>query len=282
MANAFQFKPDCPVPEIAAISGTLISSCSLGSSEILPPPPQEFCYTIERIPIIPPPSFNFGCYRSFMQGTAQYGFCLVTASLALEIGPGPLTGPIAGDLIAAIGSEAISSALAGCSNPTLDATVSYPNFGETGFCEPVYNIDLTIPCPKVKITGQASFTKEDPLKMKVTGGDTITIGAENISVDCSKNFNVDLSIPCPLFVVDIEDVVEGTDTDPIIDLEINLLPDPPEETRCRYVFDLTLTLGITTSFSFVCFVSSTGSGLVVRYQKLTFRKGVLTLVGSCT
>ena len=57
MSYAFELRPDCPVPSIPAIEGSLVSSCSLK-----PVPDVIYEFPIFDVPLNMPTSFDFGCY----------------------------------------------------------------------------------------------------------------------------------------------------------------------------------------------------------------------------
>lgn len=191
MGNAFPYRSDCPVPSVEAITGDLVSSCSIDSAD-----EPTFCFPFERVPLVPPPSADFGCYGiSTINAGAHYNNCLVTADLDLNIGPGPLGPNIAGNLLAALGSDVLRSAIDECSRFVFEADVTYPNFNETGFCEPVFNFDLGIPCPPIKMDADnPAFDPQTEPGIKVTGGKTIIITNSSVSMDCSYDFHIALNL----------------------------------------------------------------------------------------
>ena len=185
------FKPhgDCPVPNIPAIAGVLVSSCV-----VEPPFEPEYCFPFETVPIIPPPSADFGCYQAAgIKAEAHINNCLAIENLNMDIGPGPLSGTLAGNLLAAIGSSALKEALTECNNPVFNAKIDYPNQHETGFCEPRFTLDLGIPCVPIKMEANAITDSRTP-QMTITGGRNINMAdPNNITMDCSYDFQIGLA-----------------------------------------------------------------------------------------
>jgi hypothetical protein len=276
MSNAFPEHSDCPVPSIEAIEGSLVSSCQIDDA-----PYPEFCFPFQDIPLIPPPSFDFGCYPlGIVTGSGHYNNCLVVAQLEFVIGEGPLGPNIAGNLLAALGSDVIKSAIAECSEFHFSGGVTYPNFAETGYCEPNFNFDFGIPCIPIKQATAGKFVQwQGPMKFAVTGGRTMTITNTQIDMPCDYNFSFNTELPCAH--------IEGKGTvfgsthadDPRMDVKVT---EVVFDDLCYYLVSIDLFLGVTSDFCVVTDVSVDSSGHVQSVSKLHcyFVKGVLMSTNS--
>ena len=276
--NAFPSHSDCDVPSVEAIEGSLVSSCDIDDA-----PNPTYCFPFQDIPLIPPPSFDFGCYQmATPTGSAHYNNCLLIADLIFSFGPGPLGHDIAGNLLAAIGSDAIKAAIAECSAFTFDATLSYPNMAETGYCVPQFNFDLGIPCPQISMRTGDDMRFVDPglpgPLIKITGGQDIVVTGDSITADCAHNFQFNLNIPCASIDGSGGTALEGDAyEDPLITLNIT---QDPTDSLCSYNLSVSLTLGSDDIFCVLKSISLTSTVPSLQadyvYEHLYFNKGVLT------
>jgi len=132
MSNAFLPHDGCPIPSVEAITGSLVSSCSLK-----PPIDPIFEFPLD-FPLPAPTNFNIGCWQ-MPDPSVDFGEA----------------GSVGGSLV----------------EPSFGVHVKYPNRSETGFCEPVLDFYIRLPagdCPTIDASAQAQMTWSTQATVNVT------------------------------------------------------------------------------------------------------------------
>jgi len=183
MANAFPPHDGCAVPQIEEI-GELVISC-----DVIPPESVNVCFPLDLTLLIPPPSFDFGCYvlpQPVVDGVAtgvpaafnaeiQYisDYCHPEFHFSLDI-PACMElkqpdvdveeGADAGDFAATIGP------------------------GDQGWCNPEFTFDISFPCylPHA-ITTETHLGAAGALEVTVENKDLAS---------CNLDWDFDLTFPC--------------------------------------------------------------------------------------
>lgn len=270
MPRAFQERIDCFVPSLPAISGELVSACEISA---VPPLSDLDCPSKIDIPpiVIPPPSFNFGCYKPTMTVHMGYNTCSLVGSERIRTS---ITHDVPKSLHA--GVVGIST----CPTSGASATVDFPNMAETGFCEPHFNIDLNLPCVSVKLSGDGGYWLPPDWVggVLVRGGKTIVVTASSVTENCDYRFEIAFGLNCPQISGDTGTVYAGTE----LKIKTFVLPDYTSS-LCSYDIWTDLTLGINACFNVICSVSLDGGNVLHVWQRaLQFQAGVLMDVGDCT
>jgi hypothetical protein len=265
---------------------------------------------IPPIIIPPPPSFNFGCYKigDFL-ATAHYDFCLAVGGFGLGITTGGGVDPQSpnfptleewnqrlSDL-----EEELNEANAACGGglPRASASVKYPFKDSSGNCEPVFELDIGIPCIPIKIkkgnpTWQAMKPPAGPGPAKppnkntltAKGGRKETYSPDGIQVSCEYEFKLGGTFNCPEFIENSPPLtsVIAMDVDGDFGQAFMKIKVQSSHTDDRCGFKLTPVLygGITEAYTVVCDVTRDGSGDIFVWDKtLYFKAGFLTSTGSC-
>ena len=281
MANAFPFKSDCPVPSIDAITGSLVASCLVSS------PPDPIFEFPNDFPVPPPPGFNFGCYEPsvrvrFQSATIstdpetseqvilsqpsfgvnvlypnrdETGLCQPVFEFLVRF-PGIICYAPSTSVFLTQSTSYVDPStgiIVIDSSPSFGVKITYPNFSETGVCEPTFNFLVRFPpavCPEVSTDAQFTFNREylDPL-ISLEGSKR-----EGEEDKCAFDFNFSLDLPCAsievmpsmsiAFAPD-ERITYGL---PYGSVSVSLLPSEPAEEGgkgpdvCKYKFDFFLNM----------------------------------------
>lgn len=281
MANAFPFKSDCPVPSIDAITGSLVASCLVSS------PPDPIFEFPNDFPVPPPPGFNFGCYEPsvrvrFQSATIstdpetseqvilsqpsfgvnvlypnrdETGLCQPVFEFLVRF-PGIICYAPSTSVFLTQSTSYVDPStgiIVIDSSPSFGVKITYPNFSETGVCEPTFNFLVRFPpavCPEVSTDAQFTFNREylDPL---------ISLEGEKREGEedkCAFDFKFSLDLPCASIEVMPEMSISFAPDErityglPYGSVSVSLLPSEPAEEGgkgpdvCKYKFDFFLNM----------------------------------------
>jgi hypothetical protein len=249
---------------------------------------------IPPIIIPPPPSFNFGCYKiGDFVATAHYDFCLIVGGFYLAV-------TTEGTVVDGIPSseewsthisqqqEEANEAAAACGGglPRASASIKYPFKDSSGNCEPVFELDIGIPCIPIKIKkGNPKWQSPSGKNiLKASGGRKEEYSPDGIQLSCEYEFKLEGAFNCPEFVSNHpQDVIVTEQGASPGQAKISIIVTSTHtDDRCGFKLQPVLYGGITETYTVVCSLERTGTGTIWIYDKtLNFKAGFLTSTGSC-